>query len=422
MYIDKVKIFIKPGNGGNGALSFYTEKYVPNGGPDGGDGGTGGGIIFETDDRKTSLADFRFAQHFRAEDGGKGEPKFCHGKNGKNLVIKVPRGTIIRDSETNGILADMFKDGSSVKVLEGGYGGKGNARFKSSRRQAPHFAQAGVKTQERSVVLELKTIADVGLIGYPNVGKSTLLSVITSARPKVANYHFTTISPNLGVVKYYDNYFTIADIPGLIEGASQGAGLGHEFLRHIERTRLLVHVIDISGSEGRDPVADYKQINTELKSYSKKLAKAPQIIVLNKCDLLVDDEPIERFKKEVGKTVIKIIGAIGENTDALIKKMYQKLDKMPPLAPLEFEPFEYAQRDTTSYDIVKISDGLYEIYGGMMDELARNVILDNFDSFSYFQRKLKDEGVIKSLRRAGAKDGDTIRILAKRAVELCVNS
>lgn len=411
MFIDKVKIYIKAGNGGNGALSFYTEKYVPNGGPDGGDGGTGGAIIFETDDRKTSLADFRFSQHFRAEDGGKGESKFCHGKNGKDLIVKVPRGTIIKDAETDGILADMFDDGKVVHVLDGGYGGKGNARFKSSRRQAPHFAQAGVKTEERCIVLELKVIADVGLIGYPNVGKSTLLSVITAARPKVANYHFTTLSPNLGVVKYYDNYITVADIPGLIEGASDGLGLGHEFLRHIERTRLLVHVIDISGSEGRDPIEDYYQINKELKSYSKVLAKAPQIIVLNKCDLLVDEKPIERFKKKVGKEVIKIIGAIGENTPELIKKMYTELQDIPALAPLEFEPFVYPKRDTTSYDIVKISDNCYEIYGGMMDELARNVILDNYDSFNYFQRKLKDEGVIRSLRRAGAKDGDTIKIL-----------
>ncbi|MCL2797401.1 MAG: GTPase ObgE [Firmicutes bacterium] len=411
MFIDKVKIFIKPGNGGDGAVSFYTEKYVAKGGPDGGDGGKGGDIVFLADDRKTSLADFRFTQAFRAEDGARGSSTYCHGKGGKDLVIKVPRGTIIRDEETGGILADMFADGASLTAIRGGTGGKGNARFKSSRRQTPTFAQMGVKTEEKAIILELKTIADVGLVGFPNVGKSTLLSVISSARPKIANYHFTTLSPVLGIVQYYDHYFTVADIPGLIEGAADGAGLGHDFLRHIERTRLIVHVIDIGSADGRDPVKDYRAINAELKKYSEVLSCAPQIVVLNKCDLLSDEKPVLRFKKLTKTEPIKITGAIAEGTDALIAAIYEVLKDLPPLKPLEFEPFEYAERDTSEFDVVKIGEGEFEVFGGMIDELARNVTLNNPDSLRFFHKRLKEEGVLKSLRRHGVKNGDTVHML-----------
>lgn len=410
MFIDQAKIYIKAGDGGNGCTSFYTEKYVANGGPDGGDGGKGGDIVFAVDPNMNSLNDFRFAKLYRAENGENGSGKFCHGKCAPDLVIKVPRGTIIRDEETGKIIADMFDADSRVTVLKGGIGGKGNARFKSSRRQAPAFSQSGRKTEKKCVILELKTIADVGLVGYPNVGKSTLLSVISSARPKIANYHFTTLTPNLGVVKYYDHSFIVADIPGLIDGASKGAGLGTDFLRHIERTRLIVHVVDISGSEGRDPVKDYYKINEELADYSPKLAALPQIVALNKADMATNRQ-IEDFIKETGIKCVAISAIIGQNVDDLIKTIYEELQKLPPVTKMEYEPFEYEDKNTRDFYIMRDDDGAYEICGGLMDELARNVVIDNYDSFKYFQKQLKDRGVIKALRKAGAKDGDLIRIM-----------
>ncbi|MCL2862066.1 MAG: GTPase ObgE [Firmicutes bacterium] len=411
MFIDKVKIFIKAGDGGNGYVSFYTEKFISNGGPDGGDGGKGGDVIFKADENKNTLVDFAYSKRFKAENGMRGERRNCHGRMGENLVLKVPRGTIIRDAETNSIIADMFEDNSEVVVLKGGSGGKGNARFKTSRRQAPHFAQMGQKSEEKAVILELKSIADVGLIGFPNVGKSTLLSVISQARPKIGNYHFTTISPNLGVVKHYDNAFTVADIPGIIEGASEGAGLGHEFLRHIERTRLLVHIVDISESEGRESVTDFKTINSELKNYSPKLAKLEQIVALNKSDVLGDnDKKIQDFKKKTKKQIIKISAATGEGIKDLISTIWEKLKDIPAVAPLEFEPFEYKRVDTTTFEIEQFDDGSFGVSGGLIDELARNVTLDNYDSFLYFQKKIKDTGILKALKKAGAKDGDTVRI------------
>lgn len=411
MFIDRAKIVIKAGNGGDGCTSFYTEKYVPNGGPDGGDGGRGGDIIFKVDTRLTSLAEFKYMKKLKASSGENGSSKFCHGKNGADLIVKVPLGTIIKDFETGGIIADMFDENDSVTVLKGGFGGKGNARFKSSRRQAPRFSQCGQKSEEKTITLELKILADIGLVGYPNVGKSTLLSVISAARPKIANYHFTTIVPNLGVVNYYDNSFVVADIPGLIDGASEGVGLGIEFLRHIERTRLIVHMVDISGSEGRDPYEDYLKINAELKAYSKSLAKLPQIVVANKCDVLGDSSVADDFAKKIKKPVIKISAATRQNVDALIKKMYEKLSKLPPAVRTEFEPFEYAERDTKTFYVSRHDDGGFDVSGGLIDELARNVVLDSYDSFKYFQKKLKDEGIIKALKKAGATDGDTVRVL-----------
>ena len=411
MFIDKAKIYIKSGNGGNGCTSFYTEKYVPDGGPDGGDGGKGGDVIFTVDERLNSLTDFRYEQHFRAANGENGSSRFCHGKNAPDLVVKVPRGTIIRDAETGKIIADMYEENATVTVLKGGYGGKGNARFKSSRRKAPRFSQTGEVTDEHAVTLELKTIADVGLVGYPNVGKSTLLSVISSAKPKIANYHFTTLSPNLGVVKRYDGAFVVADIPGLIEGAGDGVGLGTEFLRHVDRTRLIVHVVDISGSEGRDPVADYRTINAELKKYDKRLASLPQIVALNKADLLIDDEAVKNFRRHVRKPIYLISGATRQGIDALLDAVYDKLQTLPPAEKLDYEPFEYERRDTTGFTVTRDDDGGFDVGGGLVEELARNVVLDSYDSFRYFQKKLKETGIIKALRKAGAKDGDTVRVL-----------
>ena len=411
MFVDKAKIYIKSGNGGNGCTSFYTEKYVPDGGPDGGDGGKGGDVIFTVDERLNSLTDFRYEQHFRAANGENGSSRFCHGKNAPDLIVKVPRGTIIRDAETGRIIADMYEEDATVTVLKGGFGGKGNARFKSSRRKAPRFSQTGEVTDEHAVTLELKTIADVGLVGYPNVGKSTLLSVISSAKPKIANYHFTTLSPNLGVVKRYDGAFVVADIPGLIEGAGEGVGLGTEFLRHVDRTRLIVHVVDISGSEGRDPVTDYRTINAELKKYDKRLASLPQIVALNKADLLYDDEAVKNFRRHVRKPIYLISGATHQGIDELLDAVYEKLQTLPAAEKLEYEPFEYERRDTTDFEVTRDDDGGFDISGGLVEELARNVVLDSYDSFRYFQKKLKETGVIKALRKAGAKDGDTVRVL-----------
>ena len=412
MFIDKTKIFIKAGDGGDGCVSFYVEKHAPTGGPDGGDGGRGGDIIFAVTPHADTLSAFDYAKRYSAPNGERGGSKFCQGKSGADLLIEVPRGTIIRDEETGGIIADMFEPDARITVLTGGGGGKGNARFKTSRRHTPRFSQTGQKTVQRAVILELKTIADAGLVGYPNAGKSTLLSVLSAARPKIAGYHFTTLSPNLGVVKYYDTAFVLADIPGLIEGASGGAGLGIEFLRHIERVRLIVHVIDISGFEGRDPYDDYLTINSELKAYSAKLAKLKQVIVLNKSDLLQDDSAIAAFKAKVkGKKVVVVSGLARIGIDALKKEIAAQLAKLPPVAKSEYEPFEYAPPDTTAFEIIRGDDGAWEVFGGMIDELARNVLLSDFESFNYMQAALKKNGVIKELKKAGMQDGDTVRIL-----------
>ena len=326
MFIDRAQITIKAGDGGNGITSFIHYKGKVSGGPDGGDGGKGGNIIFVADKHLSTLSDYYYKTKYVAENGQPGEPKDCFGRSGKDLVLKVPLGTVIRDKETGNIIADMFTDGQSKVVLEGGDGGKGNAKFANSRRHTPHFSQTGEKTETKKVILELKTIADVGLVGFPNVGKSTILSKITRARPKIANYHFTTLSPNLGVCDYYDNQFVVADIPGLIEGASEGAGLGIEFLRHIERTRMLVHVIDVSGVEGRDPYDDYLKINAELKSYSPKLAKLKQIIVANKTDIYGAEEKYKEFKKQIGRKhkIVEVSAITGKGLDDLKKAILER--------------------------------------------------------------------------------------------------
>lgn len=414
MFLDRVKIYIKAGQGGNGKTSFHTEKFVRKGGPDGGDGGNGGDIVFVADRGLDSLIDFRFTKHYRAEDGLNGGSSLKTGKSGKPLFIKVPCGTVIKDAQTEKIIADLYEDGQSIVVLKGGEGGKGNARFKTSRRQAPNFSQTGQLTEEKQVLLELKTIADVGLVGFPNVGKSTLLSMLTSAKPKIANYHFTTLSPNIGVARVYNKSFVIADIPGLIEGASEGVGLGHYFLRHVERTRLLLHVIDISGSEERDPYEDFKIINSELKKYGKVVSEIPQIIVLNKIDMATKEQ-ISKFKSKISRLktkyeIVEVSAIIAENIEELLKVVSKKLDELPPKKPLEFEPFVYTRPDENRYEITRDDDGAYVLSGGFIDELIRNVVVSDYISFAYFQKVLKDKGIMKELKRRGLKDGDIIRV------------
>lgn len=410
MFVDKARITIKSGNGGSGITSFIHYKGKVCGGPDGGDGGKGGDIIFIADKGVSTLADFYYKTKYVAENGSNGEPNNRFGKAGEDLIIKVPLGTVIKDEKTGGIIADMFEDGQKKTVLTGGEGGKGNARFANARRRAPHFSQTGEKTDTKKIVLELKTIADVGLIGFPNVGKSTLLSRLTKANPKIANYHFTTLSPNLGVCEYYDDKCVIADIPGLIEGASEGLGLGTEFLRHIERTRMLVHVIDVSGSEGRDPYEDYLKINEELKNYSPALAKLKQIIVLNKTDFYGAEEKVKEFKAKVGRKKVLPLSAIkGEGLDVLKKEIFGLLGKLPPVKPLEFEEFNYVKPERLSFEILKEED-TFVVVGTLVDVLKRNVVMDDINSLSYLQKVLKDRGVITELKKMGATEKSTIII------------
>lgn len=411
MFLDYVKIFVKAGNGGNGKVSFHREKFVPNGGPDGGDGGNGGDIVFVADKDLNTLAPFKFQKFYRAENGGDGEAKNCTGRSAPALVIKVPAGTVIKDTETGKVVADLFENGESVVLLKGGRGGKGNNRFAHARRQAPTFSQLGETTQEHQITLELKTIADVGLVGFPNVGKSTLLSVLTSAKPKIANYHFTTINPNLGVVQMFDDSFVIADIPGLIEGASTGAGLGHHFLRHIERVRLIVHIVDISGSEGRDPIEDYNKINAELYGYSERLAEIPQIVVAGKADLLYDEGKIAEFEKAIGKKVYVVSSVTHQGIDELLKVMKSKVDELPPPQRIEKdEDFELEEKADQKFTISRLDDGSFFVDGGLVDFLIQNVTISSNDSFAFFQKVLKDRGVISELKKRGMKEGDTVVI------------
>lgn len=410
--LDYVTIFCKAGNGGDGIVSFHREKFVQAGGPDGGDGGNGGNVVFEVDENLNTLIDFKFKKHFRAENGENGAAKNCFGKSGEDLVIKVPKGTVIKDKESGVVVADMKEKGMRKVLLKGGRGGRGNARFATPTRRAPSFAQRGTKTEEHALILELKTIADVGLIGFPNVGKSTLLSVMTSAKPKIANYHFTTLAPNLGVLKYYDESVVIADIPGLIEGASEGAGLGHDFLRHVERVRLLVHVVDISGSEGRDPYEDYVKINGELDNYSLKLSGLKQIVCLNKTDLLSEDaakKAVSDFEKKAGVKVIAVSAYTHKGIDELLKAVIEELKTADKPEDIYVEEnFEFESRDNTSYEIEREDDGTFAVYGGLIDMLAKNVIISDADSFRYFQKVLLDKGIIDALRQKGARDGDTV--------------
>ena len=411
MNLDKVTISIKAGDGGSGKVSFHREKFVEKGGPDGGDGGHGGSIFFVADKNKNTLLDFQYVKKFEAENGEGGHGKLQNGKNGKDVYIKVPCGTIIKDSSTNQVLADMLEDGFTYLALKGGRGGKGNNFFKSPTRQSPRFSQLGETTKSYKVTLELKTIADVALVGKPNVGKSTLLSVISNAKPKIADYEFSTLSPNLGVVKIFDDSFVVADIPGLIDGASEGAGLGHEFLAHIERTRLVVHVIDASGYYGNDIVEDYKTINNELKKYNEKLAKLPQIVVFTKLDLIEDiDEKIKYFKSKIKDNVeiVPISSITRKNVDDLVKKVYGKLITLPKSEAIPVEQTELAKTDTTSIKIDKLEEHVFELSGGYLDNLQRGIVFNDSSSLAYFQLRLEKDGIMDKLKQAGVKDGDTV--------------
>ncbi|MGN1066980.1 MAG: GTPase ObgE, partial [Candidatus Fimimonas sp.] len=358
-----------------------------------------------------TLNEFHFQKHFRAGNGENGAKKNCYGKCGENLEIKVPVGTVIKTTDGE-IIADMFYDGQRETVLKGGKGGLGNRHFATSRRRSPSFATHGVKTEEHEVVLELKTIADVGLVGFPNVGKSTLLSAVSDAKPKIANYHFTTLSPNLGVVNYYDKTFVMADIPGLIEGASEGAGLGHSFLRHIERTRVLVHVLDISGSEGRDPLEDFQLINGEIFSYDESLKQLPMVVVANKMDMPNAQENLQRFVKKYGKKykIISTTTIIHEGVAELIKTLVDILEEMPPQKPMEYQPVVLDKKESDDFEVVMLEEDVFEVVGGLVEILSRKVNMDDYDSFGYFQRVLKQKGVIAALRKAGAKDGSTVLV------------
>ncbi len=415
MFIDTAKIFVRSGNGGDGAVSFRREKYVPLGGPDGGDGGRGGDVVLVADNNMTTLLDFKYKRKFEAERGVNGSGSKCYGKDGEKLYIKVPMGTIIRDVETGKIMADLSHPGDTLVVARGGKGGKGNAKFTTPTRQAPNFAEPGMPGEERWVSLELKLLADVGLIGFPNVGKSTLLSMVSKAKPKIANYHFTTLKPNLGVVDVPGiSSFVIADIPGIIEGAAEGVGLGLDFLRHIERTRVLIHVVDISGVEGRDPVEDFIKINEELKKYSVKLWDRPQIVAANKSDMLYDESIFENFKAkldEMGyKNIFKISAATNEGVEALMKEAGRVLSTIP-VTELEISEEEIfvPEEKRFTYDI-RVEDGVYIIEGSFVDRLLSAVNVNEPDSLKYFHKVLKNKGILDELMEMGIKDGDTVRV------------
>ena len=411
-FVDHVKITAKAGNGGNGSVSFHREKFVLNGGPDGGDGGKGGDVVLYADPNMHTLLDFRFKSKYTAENGMDGAGQRRTGKCGEDLVIKVPVGTVLRDAETNAVVADMDKPGEYRRLLRGGKGGWGNSHFATSTRQAPNFAKPGVKTEIHTFQMELKTIADVGLVGYPNVGKSTILSVVTSARPKIGNYHFTTLTPNLGIVRHYGKDFVMADIPGLVEGASEGVGLGHAFLRHVERTRLLLHVLDIAGSEGRDPVEDFEQINRELENYGE-LANRPQIIVCNKIDLPDSEENLARIRavgEELGYPVFAVSAATHQGFEPLLKATSELLETLPPIQHFVEEVEIDEEIKPGTFDVV--FDGkVYEVTGSSMDHLLNSVNFDDEESLNWFHRTLRRWGVIDALREAGAQEGDTIRII-----------
>ena len=418
MFIDNIKIYVKAGNGGNGAVTFHREKYVSAGGPDGGDGGRGGNIIFRVDEGANTLLAFRYKRKFIAEDGGNGQGGKKHGKNGSDVVIDVPRGTLIKDAESGKIIYDMAKSDEYV-LCRGGRGGWGNRHFATPTRQIPRFAKMGTKGEEREVLLELKMIAEVGLIGFPNVGKSSILAEISSAKPKIANYHFTTLSPNLGVVGMgQGSGFLAADIPGLIEGASSGLGLGHDFLRHVDRCRLLLHVVDIAGTDGRDPSDDIDKIDTELVRYSEELSERPQIIVANKVDSAdMDSEAVVRFKKkcaELGRPVVYVSAYTGENLDELVRVTAAALRELPPVTVYDTEltPEDEAVKNTSGVreTFVRRDGDKYFVEGEWLYNFMGQINFSDFESLNFFQRVLNKNGVFDKLREAGIEEGDTVNI------------
>ena len=413
MLVDIAKITIEAGSGGNGAVSFHREKYVAAGGPDGGDGGNGGNVVFVADKTLATLMDFRYKKKYKAENGTQGAAARCNGKNGADIIIKVPCGTIIRNINTDRIIADLTSDGDSFVAAKGGRGGWGNAHFATPTRQVPKFAKPGLKGEFKEIQLELKLIADVGLIGFPNVGKSTLLSVISAAKPKIANYHFTTLEPNLGVVSISpENSFIVADIPGLIEGASDGIGLGHDFLRHVERTRMLIHVVDVSGIEGRNPIEDFDKINSELEKYSEILSGKLQIVAANKTDLGMYPELLDEFKEEMqrrGITVFEISAATNKGVRELINYTYTKLSEIPKEEFCEVVE-DVPQTYSDELFNVHIEDGVYCVEGGYISYLIDSTNFDDYESVNHFQDALRRKGVIEALEKEGIKEGDIVRL------------
>ncbi|MET0015992.1 GTPase ObgE [Oscillibacter sp.] len=414
-FIDKAHITVRAGNGGNGVVAFHREKYVAAGGPDGGDGGRGGSVILQVDDNLSTLLDFRYKRKYHAPNGMDGQGARKSGRDGEDLVIKVPRGTLVRDTESNEIIRDM-SSGEPYVLCKGGRGGWGNSHFATPTRQVPRFSKGGLPGESHDVVLELKLLADVGLVGFPNVGKSTLLSVVSRAQPKIANYHFTTLSPNLGVVYVGEGRsFVLADIPGIIEGASEGAGLGHDFLRHIDRCRLLIHVVDVSGSEGRDPVEDFDAINAELSQYSADLEKRPQIVAANKTDIMQDPENLERLRSHVeklGYPLFEISAAAHRGVEQLMNKVSETLSTLPPIAV--YEP-EYVPRPSVidysqPLDIQHLDDGTWVADGPWLQRLMSNVNLNDYESQMYFDRTLRDSGLYQQLEAMGIQDGDTVSL------------
>ena len=414
MFVDKAEITVRAGKGGNGAVAFHREKYVPAGGPDGGDGGRGGNIIIKADINMSTLMDFRYKRKYTADNGDDGSGGNRSGKDGKDLVIRVPNGTLIRDKESGAIITDMSGDGAFI-LARGGSGGWGNKHFATPSRQAPRFAKSGLQGVELEVILELKLIADVGLVGFPNVGKSTLLSVVSKAHPKIADYHFTTLYPNLGVVYAGEGVsFVMADIPGIIEGASAGAGLGHDFLRHIDRCRLIVHVVDISGSEGRDPVADFETINEELRRYSPELTGRPQLIAANKIDIAQDSDTIERFRAYadgLGCRLFMVSAAAKTGVRELVNAVTEELAKLPPVTVFAPEYIPAKSKAGNPEDLtVEVYGDVWTIEGAWLERLIQDVNFSDYESRMFFERVMRDAGVYKRLEDMGIKEGDTVSI------------
>ncbi len=415
MFVDKAKIKIKAGNGGDGAVSFHREKYVAAGGPDGGDGGKGGDIVFQVDDNFSTLIDFRYKRKYIAKNGEPGGAKNCTGKSAPDLIIKVPRGTVVKNAVTGRIMADLSTDEPQI-IAKGGRGGKGNIHFASSTRQIPRFSKPGFPGEEFEVTLELKLLADVGLVGYPNVGKSTLISVVSAAKPKIANYHFTTLTPVLGVVRTgEERSFVMADIPGLIEGASDGVGLGHEFLRHVERCRLIIHVVDVSGIEGRDAIEDYEKIEKELLNFSEDLANRPKIVAANKCDM-AEPEQIARFRAYIegkGLPFYEISAATTMGTSELVNAADSMLAELPPILQYEPEPIteEELMADTYGKFEIEVEDGIYYVDAKWLEPIMRTVNMEDYSSLQYFQKVLRSSGIIDALENMGIEEGSTVNIL-----------
>lgn len=420
MFADRAKIYVRSGKGGDGHVSFRREKYVPNGGPDGGDGGNGGSVIFEVDEGLNTLTDFRHIRKYCAQNGEQGGKRNCRGKNGEDIIIKVPEGTVLKEEESGSVIADMSGQNRRIVLLTGGKGGNGNQHYATSTMQAPKYAQPGQPAKELNILMELKCIADVGLVGFPNVGKSTLLSRVTNARPKIANYHFTTLNPHLGVVDMEGGGFVIADIPGLIEGASEGIGLGHEFLRHIERTRVIIHMVDAAGTEGRDPVADIYAINKELEAYNEEIAKRPQVIAANKTDAIyegAEDDPVARLKAEFepkGIQVFPISAVSGKGLNELlyaVKAMLKEINEPPVVFEPEYIPDEILAVSNEPYSVeYDAEEDEYVVEGPRIERMLGYTNLDSEKGFAFFQKFLKENEILDKLEEFGIKEGDTVRM------------